>query len=198
MEEEYPRLLVERDVVVTRDGKPGQARLRGWLDGYDGPVPTYRIELIARDGSYSCTYTATASDIFEALVRLRRQLEPDGLMIAVQGRGVIPTRAAWRGIWAAEWSSTSCGLEDAPARRTWYRLSMTHRPTRSRPWTSSGHSPGHSKPIKAVTDRAGAGSIPMSSFVDAVESVVTQGLAPGRGCASWHVCCRRADLLERL
>jgi len=59
--------------------------LRGWLDGYDGPVPTYRIALVTRFGNYTCPYTATGPDMFEALVRLRRQLEPDGLLIAVQG-----------------------------------------------------------------------------------------------------------------
>jgi hypothetical protein len=85
MEEPYPRLLVDRDVMVIRDGKPEQTRLRGWLDGYDGPVPTYRIELAARVGNYTCPYTATGPDMFEALVRLRRQLEPNGLMVAVQG-----------------------------------------------------------------------------------------------------------------
>jgi hypothetical protein len=85
MENHYPRLLVDRDVVVIRDDRPEQTRLRGWLDGYDGPVPTYRIELVARVGSYTCPYTATGPDMFEALVRLRRQLEPDGLMVAVQG-----------------------------------------------------------------------------------------------------------------
>ena len=49
MADEYPRLLVDRDVMVIRDGQPEQTRLRGWLDGYDGPVPTYRIELVAAD-----------------------------------------------------------------------------------------------------------------------------------------------------
>jgi hypothetical protein len=68
-----------------RNGQPELARLRGWLDGRDGPVPTYRIELVTRVGNYTCPYTATAPDMFEALIRLRRQLEPDGLMIAVQG-----------------------------------------------------------------------------------------------------------------
>jgi hypothetical protein len=82
---DYPRLLADRDVVVIRDGQPEQARLRGWLDGHDGPVPRYRIELVARAGNYTCPYTATAPDMFEALVRLRRQLEPDGLAVAVQG-----------------------------------------------------------------------------------------------------------------
>lgn len=48
-------------------------------------MPAYRIELVVRVGNYTCPYTATAPDMFEALVRLRRQLEPDGLMIAVQG-----------------------------------------------------------------------------------------------------------------
>jgi hypothetical protein len=85
MADEYPRLLEDRDVVVIRDGEPEQTRLRGWLDGYDGPVPTYRIELVTRLGNYTCPYTATGPDMFEALVRLRRQLEPDGLMVAVQG-----------------------------------------------------------------------------------------------------------------
>ena len=85
MADEYPRLLADRDVVVLRDGQPEQTRLRGWLDGYDGPVPAYRIELVTREGSYICPYTATGPDMFEALVRLRRQLEPDGLMVAVQG-----------------------------------------------------------------------------------------------------------------
>jgi hypothetical protein len=85
MEEEYPRLLVDRDVVVLRDGQPERTRLRGWLDGHDGPMPAYRIELVTRAGNYTCPYTATGPDMFEALVRLRRQLEPDGLMVAVQG-----------------------------------------------------------------------------------------------------------------
>jgi hypothetical protein len=85
MADEYPRLLADRDVVVIRHGQPEQVRLRGWLDGHDGPIPTYRIELVTRLGSYTCPYTATGPDMFEALVRLRRQLEPDGLMVAVQG-----------------------------------------------------------------------------------------------------------------
>jgi len=85
MGDDYPRILVDRDVVVMRNNQPEQTRLRGWLDGYDGPVPTYRIELVIRAGNYTCPYTATGSDMFMALVRLRRQLEPDGLMVAVQG-----------------------------------------------------------------------------------------------------------------
>ena len=72
-------------MVVLRDGRPEQARLRGWLDGYDGPVPGYRIEQVTREGSYTYSFTATGPDMFEALVRLRRKLEPDGLMVAVQG-----------------------------------------------------------------------------------------------------------------
>jgi len=72
-------------VVVIRDGRPEHTRLRGWLDGHDVPVPSYRIELVARAGNYTCPYTATAPDMFEDLVRLRRQLEPDGLTVAVQG-----------------------------------------------------------------------------------------------------------------
>ena len=83
--DDYPRLLVDRDVVVIRDSQPEHARLRGWLDSHDGPVPSYRIELATRVGHYTCPYTATAPDMFKALVRLRRQLEPDGLTVAVQG-----------------------------------------------------------------------------------------------------------------
>ena len=85
MGDDYPRLLTDRDVVLIRNGQHEATRLRAWLDGRDGPMPTYRIELVARVGNYTCPYTATAPDVFEALVRLRRQLEPDGLMIAVQG-----------------------------------------------------------------------------------------------------------------
>ena len=85
MVDEYPRLLVDRDVAVIRDGRAEQARLRGWLDGHDGPMPSYRIELVTRLGNYTCPDTATGPNMFEALVRLRRQLEPDGLMVAVHG-----------------------------------------------------------------------------------------------------------------
>jgi hypothetical protein len=85
MADNYPRLLVDREVVVVRGEKTERTRLRGWLDGHDGPMPAYRIELTARTGNYTCPYTATAPDMFEALVRLRRQLEPDGLAVAVQG-----------------------------------------------------------------------------------------------------------------
>lgn len=68
-------------MLVARGAERRQARLRGWLDGYDGPRPLYRIELFL-DGD---RYTATAMDMFESLVRLRRQLEPEGWAIAVQG-----------------------------------------------------------------------------------------------------------------
>lgn len=82
---DYPRLLADRDVMVLRDGQPEQTRMRAWLDGHDGPVPSYRIELMTRLGSYTCPYTATGPDMFEAMVRLRRQLEPDGIAVAVNG-----------------------------------------------------------------------------------------------------------------
>ncbi|HEX6356365.1 hypothetical protein [Actinophytocola sp.] len=81
MSENYPRLLEDREVLVARGGEQRQARLRGWLDGYDGPRPLYRIELFLGGDRY----TATAMDMFESLVRLRRQLEPGGWMVAVQG-----------------------------------------------------------------------------------------------------------------
>ncbi|WP_340685018.1 hypothetical protein LCL61_00575 [Amycolatopsis coloradensis] len=78
---DYPRPLEDREVLVARGVERRQARLRGWLDGYDGPRPLYRIELFL-DGD---RYTATAMDMFESLTRLRRQLEPGGWAIAVQG-----------------------------------------------------------------------------------------------------------------
>jgi hypothetical protein len=71
---EYPRLLVDRDVTIIRDSRPVQTRLRAWLDGHDGPMPSYRLELVTRLGNNACPYTATGPDMFEALVRLRRQL----------------------------------------------------------------------------------------------------------------------------
>ncbi|MEU3769985.1 hypothetical protein AB0E55_33410 [Amycolatopsis keratiniphila] len=77
----YPRLLEDREVSVARAGDRRRARLRGWLDGYDGPRPLYRIELFL-DGD---RFTATAMDMFESLARLRRPLEPGGWAIAVQG-----------------------------------------------------------------------------------------------------------------
>ncbi|MEU4805017.1 hypothetical protein [Actinosynnema sp. NPDC023587] len=81
MSENYPKLLEDREVLLVRGDDRQWARLRGWLDGYDGPRPLYRIELFPGGDRY----TATASDMFESLVRLRCQLEPDGWMIAVQG-----------------------------------------------------------------------------------------------------------------
>jgi hypothetical protein len=62
-------------------------------------MPSYRIELVAHAGNYTRPYTATAPDVFEALLRLRRQLEPDELMVQGARRDTCP--AAWRGIWAA-------------------------------------------------------------------------------------------------
>ena len=78
-------------------------------------MPSYRVELVTRLGNYTCPYTVTGPDMFEALVGVRRQLEPDGLMIAVQGarRDTYPSGMAR--IWAAECRSMSCGLDDAPA-----------------------------------------------------------------------------------
>ncbi|WP_433408909.1 hypothetical protein ACQPZU_01050 [Saccharomonospora azurea] len=96
MPDGYPQLQVERDVVVVHGEQHHQARLRSWLDSHDGPMPTYRIELLTRLGLYGGPYTATGPDMFEALVRLRRQLEPEGLMIAVQGarRDTFPSGMA--------------------------------------------------------------------------------------------------------
>lgn len=85
MDGDYPRLVADRDVVVARNGQAEQVRLRGWLDGFDGPVPACRIELVTREGSCGCPYAATGPDMFGALVRLRRQLEPGGLLVVVQG-----------------------------------------------------------------------------------------------------------------
>lgn len=85
MADSYSELRVDRDVVIVCGDQHHEARLRGWLDRHDGPTPVYRLELATRLGRYGGPYTATGPDMFEALVRLRRQLEPDGLGIAVQG-----------------------------------------------------------------------------------------------------------------
>jgi hypothetical protein len=47
-------------------------------------MPSYRVALATRLGNYVPVYRHRP-DMLEALVRLRRQLEPDRLMIAVQG-----------------------------------------------------------------------------------------------------------------
>jgi hypothetical protein len=51
MADDYPRLLTDRNVVVIRNGQHEAIQLRAWLDGHDGPMPTYRIELAARAGN---------------------------------------------------------------------------------------------------------------------------------------------------
>ncbi len=88
----YPRLLADRDVVVIRDGQPEQTRLRGWLDGHDGPAPSYRIELVIRVGNYTCPYSATAPDMFEALAnRGDKRASPVQRVLCLE-----PARAASR------------------------------------------------------------------------------------------------------
>jgi hypothetical protein len=96
MAETYPVLRTDRNVLLVQGDQHVQARLRGWLDGYDGPIPSYRIQLFTRLGRHGGPYTATGPDMFEALVRLRRQLEPEGIMIAVQGcrRDAFPSGMA--------------------------------------------------------------------------------------------------------
>ena len=145
VDDEYPRLLVDRDVAVIRDGRAEQARLRGWLDGHDGPMPSYRIELVTRLGNYTCPYTATGPDMFEALVRLRRQLEPDGLMVAVQGsrRDTYPSGMA---------RDMGGGMQVyimRPGRRargkTWWPRLTTRHPASLRRSASSGLSPKHGR-----------------------------------------------------
>jgi hypothetical protein len=54
MSHDYPRLLTDRSVVVIRNGQREATQLRAWLDGHDGPMPSYRIELRARLGNYTC------------------------------------------------------------------------------------------------------------------------------------------------
>ncbi|GAB2978017.1 hypothetical protein LWP59_38935 [Amycolatopsis acidiphila] len=85
MADGYPDLRIDRYVTVVQGDQHHQARLRGWLDGHDGTRPIYRLELLTSQGTYGGPYTATGPDMFEALVRLRRQLEPEGLRIAIQG-----------------------------------------------------------------------------------------------------------------
>jgi hypothetical protein len=81
MSDQTPRSKEDREVLVVRGDERERARLRAWYDGHDGPIPRYRLELNLRWD----LYTATATDLFECLVRLRRQLEPDGWQVAVQG-----------------------------------------------------------------------------------------------------------------
>jgi hypothetical protein len=81
MNDGHPRSLEDRDVLIVRGDERRHVRLRAWLDGHDGPWPVYRLELFLGGDRF----TATGPDLFEALVRLRRQLEPDGWRIAVQG-----------------------------------------------------------------------------------------------------------------
>ena len=83
--------LADRDVVVIRDGQPEQTPLRGWLDGHDGPAPSYRIELVIRVGNYTCPYSATAPDMFEALVnRGDKRASPVQRVLASSLRGGQP------------------------------------------------------------------------------------------------------------
>jgi hypothetical protein len=77
----YPRAVDDTEVLLARADERQHAQLRCWLDGYDGPRPHYRIELLLGHDRF----TATAMDVFESLVRLRNQLEPHGWLIAVQG-----------------------------------------------------------------------------------------------------------------
>jgi hypothetical protein len=95
MADEYPRLRADRDVVLSGTASPSSpaARMAGWPRR---PGAGHRIEMVTRLGNYTCPYTATGPDMFEALVRLRRQLEPDGLMVAVQSsrRDAYPSGVA--------------------------------------------------------------------------------------------------------
>ena len=85
MADEYPRLLEDRDVVVigtATSNRPGCAD--GWMGMTARCRPT--------GSSWSPAWGATPARIplrdrtcSRALVRLRRQLEPNGLMVAVQG-----------------------------------------------------------------------------------------------------------------
>ena len=81
MADTYPRVVDDREVLLARADERRHAQLRCRLDGYDGPRPHYRIELLLGHD----LFTATAMDVFESLVRLRNQLEPHGWLIAVQG-----------------------------------------------------------------------------------------------------------------
>lgn len=83
---------MEREVVVVRGGEQARAPLRAQLDGYEGPWPRYRVELVVSKD----LFTATGPDLFEALTRLRRQLEPAGIAVAAQGarRDVWPSGMA--------------------------------------------------------------------------------------------------------
>lgn len=70
---------------MALDDRQHRTRLRVWTDGRGGPGTTYRLELLPWLDEHGGPYAAAGPDMFEALVRLRRQLEPEGWAIAVQG-----------------------------------------------------------------------------------------------------------------
>ena len=46
---DYPQLIADSEITVPRAGNPESAPVRAWLVGWDGPRPTYRIELTVAD-----------------------------------------------------------------------------------------------------------------------------------------------------
>ena len=69
--------VAERQVRLVRGGAEVGATLRWWRVAHGD----YQVELDGPTG----TVTGRAGDLFDALVEVRRQLEPDGWLVAVQG-----------------------------------------------------------------------------------------------------------------
>ncbi|MCG3749681.1 hypothetical protein [Amycolatopsis sp. Poz14] len=82
MPEQDPKLRLDQPVLLVEGDKQHQAWLRCWTNAYDRS-DGYRLELTM--GPETEPVVATGPDAFEALVRVRRQIEPRGLRIAVQG-----------------------------------------------------------------------------------------------------------------
>lgn len=77
-----PKLSLDQPVLIIEGDERYDARLRCWTDPYSRS-DAYRLELTIRPGT--APVVATGPDAFEALVRMRRKVEPQGLRIAVQG-----------------------------------------------------------------------------------------------------------------
>ncbi|MEU6645028.1 hypothetical protein ABZ863_21035 [Saccharomonospora sp. NPDC046836] len=85
MVEGEPRLIADREVglVARATERLDRGHLRGRIFLPSGGLlpEQYRIELTTG----GATYEASGPDMFEALVNLRRQVEPFGWLVALQG-----------------------------------------------------------------------------------------------------------------
>jgi len=113
MADEYPRLLEDRDVVVigtATSNRPGCAD--GWMGMTARCRPT--------GSSWSPAWGATPARIPLRDRTCSRPLSGSAASSnrtawwsPSRARGATPTRAAWRGIWAADCRSTSCAPDCA-------------------------------------------------------------------------------------